>query len=79
MLLKRGPVLFDGTEERELLVFTHGFLIARMKFDTLLNILFTINSENPEFLDQEQLKKRFNAIDSDGSGCKSHDLLDEST
>ena len=71
MLLKRGPILFDGTEERELLMFTHGCLLSRMEFDTLLNVLFTINSENPEFLDQEELRKRFNAIDTDGSGCKS--------
>jgi hypothetical protein len=40
-----------------------------MEFDTLLNLIFTINSENPEFLSQEALKERFNAIDTDGSGC----------
>lgn len=70
VLLKRGPILFDGVDERELLLFTHGFLLSRMECDALLNLLFTINSENPEYLSSAQLKDRFRAIDSDGSGGK---------
>mmetsp|Transcript_14754 Transcript_14754/g.31269 ORF Transcript_14754/g.31269 Transcript_14754/m.31269 type:complete len:619 (-) Transcript_14754:64-1920(-) len=69
VLLKRGPILSDGVDERELLLFTHGFLLSRLELDSLLNILFTINSENPEFLSSKELRARFNAIDSDGSGC----------
>mmetsp|Transcript_11818 Transcript_11818/g.25916 ORF Transcript_11818/g.25916 Transcript_11818/m.25916 type:complete len:605 (-) Transcript_11818:1148-2962(-) len=68
VILKRGPILYDGVDEREMLLFTHGFLISRMEFNSLLNILFTINSENPEYLNTKQLQKRFNAIDSDQSG-----------
>mmetsp|Transcript_50356 Transcript_50356/g.107241 ORF Transcript_50356/g.107241 Transcript_50356/m.107241 type:complete len:616 (+) Transcript_50356:155-2002(+) len=69
VLLKRGPILFDGTDERELLLFTHGFVLSRIEFDTLLNILFTINSENPQYLGPEELRDQFNAIDSDQSGA----------
>ena len=68
VLLKRGPILLNGEEERELLIFTHGLLTSRLEFDSLINILFTINSENPELLDSEQLRERFNAVDADGSG-----------
>lgn len=68
VLLKRGPVLLEGFTERELLLFTHGFVLSRMEGDTLLNILFTINSENPEYLSSKQLEDRFYAIDSDRSG-----------
>ena len=70
VLLKRGPILFDGVDEREMLLFTHGFLLSRMEFDSLLNLLFTINSKNPEALNPKQLRDRFDAIDSDKSGCK---------
>lgn len=68
VLLKRGPILSDGAEERELLLFTHSFLLSRIEFDTLLNIMVTINSENPQYLNSKQLRERFNAIDSDQSG-----------
>lgn len=70
VLLKRGPILLDGVDEREILLFTHGFLLHKLEFDTLLNILFTINSENPQYLNSKQLEDRFNAIDSDRSGCE---------
>ena len=70
ILLKRGPVLSEGVDESEMLLFTHGVLFSRMEFNALLNILFTIASENPEYLSSKQLQKRFNAIDSDQSGCE---------
>ncbi|KAL9183458.1 hypothetical protein ACHAXT_004314 [Thalassiosira profunda] len=62
VLLKRGPILFDGVEERELLLFTHGFLLSRIEFDTLLNILFTINSENPEFLSSMKVARALKEV-----------------
>ena len=68
VLLKRGPILFDGVDEREMLLFTHGFLLSRLEFDSLLNLIFTINSENPECLNPKQLRERFNQIDTDESG-----------
>ena len=73
VLLKRGPTLIDGGHERELMLFTHYFLVSKMELNMLVNILFTINSENPEYLNAEQLEDRFNEIDSDGNG-----LLDQS-
>lgn len=51
VLLKRGPVLFNGGDEREMLIFTHGFLLSRVKFDAPFHILFNDNSE--------KLKDRF--------------------
>ena len=66
--MKRGPVLLDGIDERELLLFSHGFLLSRIEFDSLMNLLLTIKSGNPEHFTSAQLKKRFNDIDSDHSG-----------
>ena len=69
VLLKRGPIiLLNGEEERELLLFTHGLLLSRLELDSLINILFTLNSENPDLLNSNQLKERFDAVDADGSG-----------
>lgn len=70
VLLKRGPVLVDGDEERELMLFTRGFLLSRVGFDALLNLLFTINSENPDYLTPESLQKRFDVVDSDKNGSE---------
>jgi hypothetical protein len=70
VLLKRGPILCDGGNERELMLFTHNFLVSKMEFNSLLHILFTINSENPQYLNTKQLEDRFNAIDTDQNGCK---------
>lgn len=67
VLLKRGPILLDGVEERELLLFTHAFLLSRVELDSLLDTLFTINSRNPH-LSPEHLRERFNEIDTDRSG-----------
>jgi hypothetical protein len=70
VLLKRGPILFDGVEERELMLFTHEFLLAKIEFDTLVNLLFDTNSA--QFVSHEKsiedMQKRFNDVDSDGSG-----------
>ena len=67
VLLKRGPVLFDGIEERELLLFTHGFLFSRIEFDSLVHALLSINEQNPT-LSHKELREKFNTIDSDNSG-----------
>eukprot|EP00578_Thalassiosira_sp_NH16_P013609 CAMPEP_0181113522 /NCGR_PEP_ID=MMETSP1071-20121207/20392_1 /TAXON_ID=35127 /ORGANISM="Thalassiosira sp., Strain NH16" /LENGTH=516 /DNA_ID=CAMNT_0023197565 /DNA_START=216 /DNA_END=1763 /DNA_ORIENTATION=- len=68
VLLKRGPILLDGTNEKEMMLFTHGFMLSNMEFSSLLNIIFTINSENPHYLNSQKLRERFDAIDTDGSG-----------
>ena len=65
VLLKRGPTLSNGTDERELLLFTHAFVLSRIGLDALMEIMFTLNSEDPT-----QLTNRFDEIDSDQSGCK---------
>ncbi len=52
------------------MLFTHHFLLSRIELSTLLYILFTINSENPEHLNAKQLEDRFNTIDTDESGCE---------
>lgn len=77
VLLKRGPTLIDGGHERELMIFTHYFLISKVEFNMLVNILFTINSENPEYLNTQQLEDRFNQIDSDGNGLLDRGELKE--
>lgn len=62
VLLKRGPILIDGAEERELLLFTHGFLLSRITFDTLMDIL--TSKRKGKALHEAS----FNSIDADGSG-----------
>jgi len=78
VLLKRGPVLLGG-EERELMLFTNGFLFSRVELDTLLNLLLNVNSEGAEDLTSEQLSQRFCDIDVDRSGsldrCEIRDLF----
>ncbi len=66
--MKRGPTLLDGIDERELFLFTHGFLLSRIEFDSLMNLLLTTKSANPDNFTSAQLKKRFDDIDSDHSG-----------
>eukprot|EP00804_Cyclotella_cryptica_P001785 CCRYP_018588-RB/>CCRYP_018588-RB protein AED:0.29 eAED:0.29 QI:100/1/1/1/0.8/0.66/6/1051/628 len=70
VLLKRGPTFLDAADERELLLFTHGFVLSRIEFDNFLNLLFDMNAV--KFVSQEhtaeEMQKRFEAIDSDGSG-----------
>ncbi|KAL7499451.1 hypothetical protein ACHAWT_006986 [Skeletonema menzelii] len=68
VLMKRGPILLDGIDERELFLFTHGFLLSRIEFDSLMNLLLTMKSGNPEQFTSAELKKRFDDIDSDHSG-----------
>ena len=63
--MKRGPTVFNVTDERELMLFTHGFVLSRIGFDSLMEILFTMNSEDPD-----KLLEMFNKIDEDGSGCE---------
>ena len=73
ILLKRGPVLVDG-EERELMVFTYGFVLARVELDTLVNLLLNASvktsSSSMEELTVEQIAERFCSLDADGSGSK---------
>lgn len=66
--MKRGPILLDGIDERELLLFTHGFLLSRIEFDALMHLLFAMKKGDPEQFTSAQLKKRFDDIDSDHSG-----------
>ncbi len=68
VLMKRGPTLLDGIDERELFLFTHGFLLSRIEFDSLMNLLLALESGNPRQFTSAQLKKRFDEIDSDRSG-----------
>jgi hypothetical protein len=67
VLMKRGPILLDGIDERELLLFSHGFLVSRIEFDSLMTLLLAKNG-NPAQFTRAQLQKRFDAIDSDHSG-----------
>mmetsp|Transcript_22169 Transcript_22169/g.46777 ORF Transcript_22169/g.46777 Transcript_22169/m.46777 type:complete len:496 (+) Transcript_22169:132-1619(+) len=66
VLLKRGPVLFNG-EERELMLFTNGFLFSRIELDTLVNILAK-GQKKEENITFDQLCERFMSIDIDNSG-----------
>ena len=68
VLLKRGPVLLGG-DERELMVFSRGFLFSRIELDKMFDLLFDVQSSN-EVLPLEQLDERFGDIDVDGSGCE---------
>ena len=70
VLLKRGPILFDGAEERELFLFTHGVVLSRIEFDSYVNLLFDMSSakwESKKSMDEE-MQKRFDALDSDCTG-----------
>lgn len=67
VLLKRGPVLLGG-EERELMVFTNGFLLARVELDKLVNLLLDVNPKGAEDLASDQWTERFRDIDTDYSG-----------
>ena len=70
ILLKRGPILLNGGKEREMLLFTHGFLLSRIELGTALNILFAINSKHPQYSNSRKLKDQFNTITSDKNGGK---------
>lgn len=75
VLLKRGPVLLDG-EERELMLFTHGFVISRIELDTLVNLLLdassgrTTSHRRYSRLNSVEIVDRFQEIDTDQSGRK---------
>lgn len=72
VLLKRGPILCDGVEQRELLLFTHSFIIACVEFDNLVNLLFDMNSikSGTEENMDEVISQHFDSIDSDNTGGK---------
>jgi len=67
VLLKRGPVLVDG-EERELMLFTNGFVLSRVELDTLLDVLLDPDSGKMQQLTPEDICERFSDIDTDHSG-----------
>jgi len=75
VLLKRGPVLVDG-EERELMLFTNGFIISRVELDTLVNLLLdassgrTTSHRRNSMLTGDEITERFSDIDTDNSGGK---------
>ena len=84
VLLKRGPVLVSGEDERELIMLTNGFVLARVEMDALVDLLLDSstrgggddNDDNEDVGEAEalaaekKLRERFNAIDTDHSGCK---------
>ena len=79
VLLKRGPVLVGGEDERELIMMTYGFVLARVEMDALVDLLLDKApsgdadedvGEEEALAAEEKLRERFNAIDTDHSGCK---------
>lgn len=70
VLLKRGPILLNGVQECELMLFTNGFLLREIKVDSLLKNVFAMNLDEAQSLTSEQLHERFDDIDSDGNGCE---------
>lgn len=73
-----------GEAERELMIFTNGFILSRVEMDTLVNLLLgdevvssaSASDDNDHSLNEgeeltsSRLSQRFHVIDSDGSGCK---------
>ena len=71
VLLKRGPVLSSSDEEeRELMVFTNGFVLSRVELDSFVNKLF----DDGDDMSVDQLSERFSQIDVDHSGCKYNNM-----
>lgn len=71
VLLKRGLVLVGGEDERELIMCTNGFVLARMEMDTLVDLLLdTTAYDEDKDLVLEKLCERFRDIDTDNSGCQ---------
>ena len=69
--MKRGSILLHGAKEQVLMLFTNGIVLANAAFDNFVNTLYDVNSdESAEDLTHEQLRKRFESLDFDGSGCK---------
>ncbi len=70
VLLKRGTVLL-GREERELMLFTNGFVVSRVELDVLVNLLLNASSSGRmEKLAPERITEQFSAINTDGGGCE---------
>jgi len=71
VLLKRGPVLVDG-EERELMLFTNGFVLSRVELDALVDLLLDASSGSggARGVTSEEIHERFSDLDTDGSGCE---------
>eukprot|EP00581_Thalassiosira_minuscula_P006568 CAMPEP_0183742150 /NCGR_PEP_ID=MMETSP0737-20130205/64047_1 /TAXON_ID=385413 /ORGANISM="Thalassiosira miniscula, Strain CCMP1093" /LENGTH=390 /DNA_ID=CAMNT_0025977685 /DNA_START=266 /DNA_END=1435 /DNA_ORIENTATION=- len=67
VLLKRGPVLLNG-EERELMLFTNGFLFSRVELNELANLLVNDDRGGSAGVTHEHLRERFSDIDVDNSG-----------
>ena len=84
LLLKRGPVLLDRGEdgreggEWELMLFTRGFLVARVELDALVEMLLDAGGpgEGPEEGgDENGWSNRFRDLDLDGSGSLDRDEI----
>mmetsp|Transcript_15914 Transcript_15914/g.34659 ORF Transcript_15914/g.34659 Transcript_15914/m.34659 type:complete len:366 (+) Transcript_15914:148-1245(+) len=72
VLLKRGPV-FLGGEERELMLFTTGFVLSRIELESLVRLLFDASSPGQvKQLAPEELSKQFSLIDADCNGELDH-------
>jgi len=78
VLLKRGPVLLNG-EERELMIFTNGFVFSHIELDTLIRILLDLDGNKSsdsegrrvaakDDITSEQLRQRFKDIDTNQGG-----------
>ena len=65
--MKRGPILASG-EERELMLFTHGFVLANVELDTLIDMMLDTNKNSRQ--NSTSLADRFMEIDADGSGSE---------
>ena len=63
-----------GGEDRELMLFTNGFLLSRVELSALVSLLEGTNSERRENKTCEEyerlLAERFSDMDDDGSGCE---------
>lgn len=69
ILLKRGPVLLNG-EERELMLFTTGFILARVEFDEYITLLLDVSSGRINQFTSTQLYEGF-GIDIEGNDASS--------
>ena len=76
VLLKRGPVLFGGEDEMELMLFTNGFVLSHVQLDTLVDSLFGVRKDKKDQLDaserqsSEILSELFDEIDTNQNRCK---------
>lgn len=60
-----------GGSERELLLFTNGFVLSRVEISELMKLILDASSTgNMDDMTAEDLERRFSAIDADHGGCE---------